>query len=133
MAVTPLLASVWGRREASGPSAPTKFAAGLAQIGVVYLLLLLMIGVMIVAGASEVFVGPVSLSLATRIGNSSFASQLVGLNFLTLSLGSSLSGLMGQLYAMIDTRAYLLLVAVIGIGAGASLWTFRTGLGRRLG
>lgn len=54
--------------------------------------LLLMIGVMIVAGASEVFVGPVSLSLATRIGRSSFASQLVGLNFLTLALGSSLSG-----------------------------------------
>lgn len=147
VAVTPLLARFWGRREASGPSAPTKFAVGLAQIGVAYLLLLLivltlpgtsiplllMIGVMIVAGASEVFVGPVSLSLATRIGPSSFASQLVGLNFLTLALGSSLSGLMGQLYTLIGTRVYLLLVAVVGIGAGALLWAFRTSLARRLG
>ncbi|SJM54943.1 peptide MFS transporter [Gulosibacter sp. 10] len=144
--VTPLIAQIWGKSGTRGPGAPAKFGIGLIQIGLAYVLMLVVlqvfpgaavpllpiIVVMIVAGSSEVFVGPISLSLSTRIGPEAFKSQLVGLNFLTLALGSSFSGLLGQLFSITDDVTYFLLVIAIGVVLGGALWLARKPLQRGL-
>jgi POT family proton-dependent oligopeptide transporter len=94
--------------------------------------LLLVIVVMIVAGSSEVFIGPIGLSLATRIGPAAFKLQLIGLNALTLALGSSISGLLGQLFEVMDPVPYFVVIVAIGLGLGVALWLFRTPLQRAL-
>lgn len=137
--IIPLAARMWSTLGARQPGPVTKAAIGLTQIGCAYLFLLiiskatgdaeipllLILVFMMAAGSSEVFVGPIGLSLATRIGPEKFRSQMVGLNFLTLALGSSLAGLLGQLFTAIDNASYLALTAVCGIGIGLALFAAR--------
>ncbi|MGW2340041.1 peptide MFS transporter [Streptomyces sp. NPDC001661] len=144
--ITPLIARLWTRMGDRQPGPVTKVAIGLTQIGCAYLFLLilseatgnaeiplfLILVFMAAAGSSEVFVGPIGLSLATRIGPSTFRSQMVGLNFLTLALGSSLAGLLGQLFTAIDNASYFTITAVCGIGIGLALIAARKPLGRLL-
>ncbi|WP_425825440.1 peptide MFS transporter [Streptomyces fractus] len=142
--ITPLVARLWTRLGDRQPAPVTKVAIGLTQIGCAYLFLLvlseatgsaqiplfLILVFMAAAGSSEVFVGPIGLSLATRIGPQAFRSQMVGLNFLTLALGSSLAGLLGQLFTAIDNASYFTITAVCGIGIGLALIATRRPLGR---
>ncbi|MFE6157334.1 peptide MFS transporter [Streptomyces sp. NPDC056486] len=144
--ITPLIARMWSRLGERQPGPVTKVAVGLVQIGCAYLFLLvlseatgnaeiplfLILVFMMAAGSSEVFVGPIGLSLATRIGPEAFRSQMVGLNFLTLALGSSLAGLLGQLFTAIDNASYFTITAVIGIGIGLTLLATRKPLQRLL-
>ncbi|MGP3776591.1 peptide MFS transporter [Streptomyces sp. SDT5-1] len=144
--ITPLIARLWTRLGDRQPGPVTKVAIGLTQIGCAYLFLLilseatgnaeipllLILVFMAAAGSSEVFVGPIGLSLATRIGPGTFRSQMVGLNFLTLALGSSLAGLLGQLFTAIDNASYFTITAVCGIGIGLALIAARGPLGRLL-
>ncbi|MEU5053860.1 peptide MFS transporter [Streptomyces sp. NPDC056121] len=144
--ITPLIARLWKKLGHRQPSAVTKIAIGLTQIGCAYLFLLviseatgtadipliLILLFMMAAGSSEVFVGPIGLSLATRIGPGKFRSQMVGLNFLTLALGSSLAGLLGQLFTAIDNASYFTVTAVCGIGIGLALLATRKPVGRLL-
>lgn len=132
--VTPLIARLWTRMGDRQPTAPTKFAIGLAQVGTAYLLLLLtllmpehgvspffMMAVMILAGSSEVLVGPIGLSLVTRIAPQRFKAQMVALIFLTLALGSSLSGVFGQLFSAIAPGLYFTLIGGGSVLLGAVL------------
>ncbi|MCQ8186938.1 peptide MFS transporter [Streptomyces rugosispiralis] len=144
--ITPLIAKVWKSLGERQPGPVAKIAVGLIQIGCAYLFLLviseatgkadiplvLILLFMMAAGSSEVFVGPIGLSLATRIGPGTFRAQMVGLNFLTLALGSSLSGLLGQLFTSIDNASYFAVTAVCGIGIGSVLLAVRGPLGRLL-
>ncbi|WP_329582281.1 POT-type proton-dependent oligopeptide transporter [Streptomyces sp. NBC_01361] len=144
--ITPLIARLWKRLGERQPSPVTKVAIGLTQIGCAYLFLLIISEVtgdaviplflillfMMAAGSSEVFIGPIGLSLATRIGPEKFRSQMVGLNFLTLALGSSLAGLLGQLFTVIDNASYFTVTAVCGIGIGLILFAVRKPVGRLL-
>ncbi|MFC9430522.1 peptide MFS transporter [Streptomyces sp. NPDC056987] len=146
--ITPLVARMWNTLGERQPGPVTKVAIGLIQIGCAYLFLLvisetttgdaeiplaLILLFMMAAGSSEVFVGPIGLSLATRIGPEKFRSQMVGLNFLTLALGSSLAGLLGQLFTAIDSASYLTVTATCGIGLGLALYAGRRSVGRLLG
>ncbi|MEU0490261.1 oligopeptide:H+ symporter [Nocardiopsis sp. NPDC006139] len=144
--ITPLIAGLWNLLGDRQPGPVAKFAVGLTQIGCAYLFLLvvseatgeahiplvLILLFMVLAGSSEVFVGPIGLSLATRIGPRAFRSQMVGLNFLTLALGSSLSGLLGQLFTVIDNASYFTVIATAGIGLGLVLFAARGPVGRLL-
>lgn len=137
--ISPLIASLWERMGARQPSPATKFAIGMTQIGCAYTFilalssvtgdanipLLLVLLFMALAGSSEVFVGPIGLSLVTRIGPAPFRSQLVALNFLTLAVGSSLSGLLGQYFTTVANSTYFVTVALIGLATGALLFVVR--------
>ncbi|UNS95315.1 oligopeptide:H+ symporter [Streptomyces tubbatahanensis] len=144
--ITPLVARLWGRLGRRQPGPAAKFAIGLIQIGVAYFFLLvvstvtgngtiplfLILTFMALAGSSEVFVGPIGLALATKIGPAKFRAQMVGLNFLTLALGSSLSGLLGQLFAAIPSSAYFTIVATSAVALGGALLLARKPLNKWL-
>lgn len=134
---TPLIARTWSRMGPRQPGAATKFSIGMLQIGCGYIVLLavsLMFGThipvlvmllfMVVVGISEVLVGPIGLSLATRIAPEKYKSQLVALIFLALAAGSSLSGLLGQIYSAMDDNLYIGMIAVIAIGLSLALRFF---------
>ncbi|MBP1325861.1 POT family proton-dependent oligopeptide transporter [Leucobacter exalbidus] len=144
--ITPLIAKLWHKLGDKQPSPVTKFGIGLIQIGCAYLFLLiistatgnayiplaLILLFMVIAGSSEVFVGPIGLSVATKIGPKSFRSQMVGLNFLTLALGSSLSGQLGQLFTKIESPQYFMIVSSTGFVLGLLLLIGRKPLGKLL-
>ncbi|WP_309248138.1 peptide MFS transporter [Rothia santali] len=137
--ITPVIAKLWNLMGDRQPRPATKVAIGLIQIGCAYVFLLivsqstgdafiplaLILLFMAAAGSSEVMVGPIGLALATRIGPGAFRAQMVGLNFLTLALGSSLSGLLGQLFTKIDGAAYFSLVGFGALVLGGALYLAR--------
>lgn len=142
----PLAATVWKRMGPRQPKAGTKFSIGLVQIGIAFLYLLMisnlftdqeipfgfLIAFMFIMGSSEIFVGPIGLSLATQIAPKAFTAQMVALNFLTLALGSSLSGLLGQYFTGVSNNTYFLTIALIAIAAGLALFAGRKPIHRRL-
>lgn len=142
----PLIASLWKKLGAKQPRAATKFSLGMVQIGVGFFFILLISALvfqeaipvlvvllfMVIVGSSENFVGPIGLALATQIAPKAFTAQMVAVNFLTLALGSSLSGLLGQLFAAIPNNAYFAGIGITAVAVGLALMLVRKPLQRNL-
>ncbi|WP_235352069.1 peptide MFS transporter [Brevibacterium sp. UCMA 11752] len=139
VAMLPVAAAIWKRMGPRQPKAGTKFAIGLVHIGLgfAYILLISMafhgssipfvyiVVFMFVMGSSEIFVGPIGLSLATQIAPKAFTAQMVAINFLTLALGSSISGLLGQYFTVVSNDIYFLTIALGAVIAGLVLFGVR--------
>lgn len=142
----PLIASLWTKMGSRQPGAAAKYSIGSIQIGVGFFFLLvisawafqdeipvvLILIFMAIMGSSENFVGPIGLALATQIAPKAFTAQMVAVNFLTLALGSSLSGLLGQLYAAIPNSAYFVIIGASAVLIGVCLLLVRRPLQRSL-
>lgn len=142
--VAPFLARTWTRLGDRQPSVGAKFAIGLLVMSLGFLLLMifsatfrdaniplaLVLLCMLIVGSTETLVGPAGLSLASRIGPQVFKAQMVGLNFLTLGLGSALSGVLGQLYSVMNTELFFALNAAAGVVAALVLFWLRHPLKR---
>lgn len=125
--LAPLFALLWTKLGDRAPSTPLKFAIGAGGMGVAFLLflpwsggvgnstpLLGLVLINLVFALAEMNLSPVGLSLSTRIGPEAFRNQSVALFYLTVSLGSALSGTMAGFYSPESEGAYF---GVIGGGA----------------
>ncbi|TSD40396.1 MFS transporter [Rhodococcus sp. KBS0724] len=142
VAVSPFVAMLWMRLGARQPGTPAKMAIGLMLVGGAYLLLLLsvlfpgktvppvlVLVCMAIAGVSDIFVVPPGLAIATRIAPEHFQAQTVALLFLALAAGSSISGLLGTLFAKVSAEEYFLLVGGLALLAGILLALFAKRIG----
>lgn len=146
VAMLPVGAAIWKKMGARQPKAGTKFAIGLVQIGLGFAFILVISALfdgttipfayivvfMFIMGSSEIFVGPIGLSLATQIAPKAFTAQMVAINFLTLALGSSFSGLLGQYFTAVSNNTFFLTLALGAVAAGLSLYAFRRPIHRSL-
>jgi POT family proton-dependent oligopeptide transporter len=109
--LAPLFALLWIKLGPRQPSTPTKFALGNITIGLAFLLFLLWAGgvgpttpmlavafILLVFTIGELLISPVGLSLATKISPRVFRSQTVALYFLSVALGTALSGSLAGYY-----------------------------------
>jgi POT family proton-dependent oligopeptide transporter len=60
---------------------------------------------------------PVGLSLSTKLAPAAFRSQTVALNFLSVALGTALSGSLAKYYSAADETSYF------GVVGGAAIVT----------
>ncbi|AQW48338.1 peptide MFS transporter [Streptomyces violaceusniger] len=125
----PLMAGPWRRGAVGRLAPPAKFALGIGSVSVAYLLMLLtgfwapgktvspllVASCLILAGISEVFVGPIGFTVVTRIAPEAFATQLVALKILTLGAGSTLSGILGAYYTHLSPSQYFVVVGGLGL------------------
>lgn len=107
----PLIAIIWTKQGARQPRTHHKIAIGLLLIALSYALFaalsgsrgpvnglwLVLLG-MLVMGIGEVTVVPAAMSITTKLAPSRFPTQMMSLYFLTMAGGSTLSGLIAQLY-----------------------------------
>jgi proton-dependent oligopeptide transporter, POT family len=111
-----------------------KFALGAGGMGVAFLLflpwaggvgattpVLALVGILIVFALAELNLSPVGLSLSTRVGPAAFRSQSVALFYLTVSLGSALSGTLAGYYAPEHEGAYFGIVGGVALVLGLVL------------
>jgi proton-dependent oligopeptide transporter, POT family len=126
--LAPLFAVLWTRLGTRAPSTPAKFAIGAAGMGIAFLLFLPWAGgvgnttpvlavvlILLVFALAELNLSPVGLSLSTRIGPAAFRNLTVALFYLSISLGSALSGTLAGFYAPEHEGAYF------GITGGAAI------------
>ncbi|MFT4200654.1 peptide MFS transporter [Gordonia sp. (in: high G+C Gram-positive bacteria)] len=129
-----LFAALWTALGDRQPSAPVKFALGTALMGVAFLCFLPMagggpgsapllglVGILLLFSFAELMLSPVGLSLATRLAPRAFHSQLVALFFLSVALGTALSGVLAGFYDESHERPYFLSLGLASLVAGGAI------------
>ena len=129
-----VFAAMWTRLGDRQPSTPVKFALGTASIGVSFLLfipmagggansapLLGLVGVLLFFTISELLLSPVGLSLSTKLAPAKFHTQMVALFFLSVALGTAMSGLLSGYYDEQHEVPYFLVLGVAAIVVGGVL------------
>ena len=83
--------------------------------------LLAMIGILLAFTVAELLLSPVGLSVATKLAPEPFKTQMVALFFLSIALGSAVSGLLAQWYATVPESVYFGVLGGIAILLGLLL------------
>jgi POT family proton-dependent oligopeptide transporter len=110
--LAPVFALVWIKLGHRQPSTPIKFALGNVAMGLAFLMFLLWAGsagpttpvlavafIVLIFAIGELLISPVGLSLTTKISPKVFRSQTVALYFLSVALGTALSGSLARFYS----------------------------------
>ena len=129
-----IFAALWTKLGTRQPSTPIKFAVGTAVMGGAFLLflpfaggaanstpLLAMIGILLVFTVAELLLSPVGLSVATKLAPEVFKTQMVALFFLSVALGSAVSGVLATWYATAPETVYFSVLGGIAIVLGIML------------
>ncbi|MEU4312657.1 peptide MFS transporter [Nocardia sp. NPDC024068] len=132
IALSPLFALMWTKLGDRAPSTPRKFALGVAGMGAAFLLFLPMAGttgravpalvvlfIMAVFAVSELLISPIGLAVSTQLAPEHFRAQMMALYFLSIALGTTLSGLLARFYSADDEFAYFGITGLVAIAAGA--------------
>ncbi|MEN3302454.1 oligopeptide:H+ symporter [Pseudonocardia sp.] len=125
-------AALWTKLGPRQPSTPVKFALGTAIMGVAFLLFLPMagggpasapllglVGILFVFTIAELLISPVGLSLSTKLAPEAFRTQMVALFFLSVALGSALSGTLAGYYSAESEVPYFGVLGAVAIIVGA--------------
>ena len=129
-----VFAAVWTKLGDRQPSTPIKFVVGVAVMGLAFLAfipmasdvpnsapLLGLIGVLFTFTVAELFLSPVSLSLATKLAPAKFQTQMVALLFLSISLGTTMAGVLAGSYSVQGQVPYFLTLGLVALAAAAVL------------
>ncbi|MBE1500251.1 POT family proton-dependent oligopeptide transporter [Amycolatopsis lexingtonensis] len=131
----PVLAALWTKLGERQPSTPMKFVLGTVLMGAAFLLflpmvgsgknaspMLAMVGILFVFTIAELCLSPVGLSLSTKLAPEAFRTQMVALNFLSISFGTAMSGKLAEYYTVDDEAPYFSTVGGVAIGVGVLLF-----------
>ena len=129
-----VFAALWTKLGSRQPSTPIKFSAGLAVMGIAFLLFLTMAGggpnsapllglagILLVFTIAELLLSPVGLSLSTKLAPEAFRTQMVALFFLSVALGTAMSGVLAKLYSTDHEGAYFGVIGGVALVLGALL------------
>ena len=128
-----VFAAIWTRLGHRQPATPLKFAAGTMTMGLALLLFLPFVGAAPTrptAGADRHRAGvhprrtaafPVGLSVTTKLAPEAFHAQMVALFYLSVSLGTAISGELARFYTAENEGTYFGALGGIAIGIGALL------------
>jgi proton-dependent oligopeptide transporter, POT family len=141
-----VFAAIWTKLGDRQPPTPLKFAAGTVVMGIAFLLfipmastqpnsapLLGLIGVIFVFTIAELLLSPVGLSLATKLAPEAFKTQMVALFFLSVALGTALSGTLAQYYSTETQVPYFGILGGVAIVIGIALGLMTPWLERLMG
>ena len=141
-----VFAAIWTKWGAKQPSTPVKFAFGTAIMGVGFLAflpfaggaanstpLLAMVGILLVFTVAELLLSPVGLSVSTKLAPELFKTQMVALFFLSVALGTAISGLLAEWYATAPEHLYFGVLGGIAIVLGVILALFTRPILRLMG
>lgn len=140
-----VMAALWTKMGYRQPRTPMKFTMSMIILGASYLCfipflstgqvmpLTIMALLLLTITISELLLSPISLSFATKIAPQSFKTQMVSFNFLTLSLGFTLGGvLVDKCYVPEKAVEFYALLGALGIGGGVLLLVMMPMLNRML-
>ncbi|WP_431797942.1 peptide MFS transporter [Microbacterium kunmingense] len=129
-----VFATLWLKLGARQPSTPVKFAIGTTIMGVAFLLflpfagggpnstpLLALVGILFVFTVAELLVSPVGLSVTTKLAPELFHTQMVALFFLSVALGTSISGWLAQFFDVNNEGPYFAILGGLAIVVGIGL------------
>ncbi|WP_413451656.1 peptide MFS transporter [Georgenia phoenicis] len=130
--LAPVFAALWTRLGRRQPTTPVKFSLGVMLMGAAFLIFLPMAGtsavpvlwialIMLVATGGELMLSPVGLSLSTKLAPKAYPVLMVALFYLSVALGTALSGSLAGFYSEDNEVAYFGTLGAVTIGIGLVL------------
>ncbi len=132
-----VFAAIWTKLGSRQPSTPVKFGLAAIVMGAAFLLflpfagggenstpLLAIVAILFVFTVAELLLSPVGLSVTTKLAPEAFHTQMVALFFLSVSLGTAISGQLATLYNPDDEVPYFSSLGLIAIAVGVVLLLF---------
>ncbi|GHD11012.1 peptide MFS transporter [Zhihengliuella salsuginis] len=127
-----VFAAMWTKMGDRQPSTPLKFGAALVIIGIAYLVfiplesldktpLLALAGILLLCTWAELFLSPIGLSVATKLAPVAFTTQMLALFYLSISLGTTLAGILAGFYTEGNEIPYFLALGGTSIVLGVAL------------
>jgi POT family proton-dependent oligopeptide transporter len=129
-----VFAAVWTKLGPRQPSTPLKFALGTIGVGLAFLLFIPFAGtgtngtpiyaillILLVFTVAELLLSPVGLSISTKLAPERFRAQMVALFFLSIALGTALSGQLAGYYDPQNEGPYFGILGAIAIVLGSAL------------
>ncbi|WP_396288317.1 peptide MFS transporter [Curtobacterium sp. KT1] len=129
-----VFAALWTKLGDRQPSTPTKFALGTGIMGVAFLLflpfvnsgqngtpLLALVAILLVFTLAELLLSPVGQSVATKLAPPKFQTQMVALFFLSVSLGTAVTGVLSRYYDPADEAPYFTILGLVAVAVGVVL------------
>ena len=136
-------AVMWTKLGKHQPGTPLKFAAGTVVMGIAFLLFLpfssdragstplwAMIAILFVFTIAELLVSPVGMAAATTLAPQAFKAQMVALFFLSVALGTAMSGVLSADYNPAHEGSYFGALGAVAVVIGLVLAVFSKPLGR---
>ena len=125
-----VFAAIWMRLGDRQPVTPVKFGVATILMGLAFWLFLLMpsgensvpllgLGlILLVFTVAELLISPVGLSLATKLAPRMFVTQMVALFFLSIALGTAMSGKLAERYDPADETPFFLWIGLAAVVTG---------------
>ena len=142
---SPLFAALWIRLGKRDPSHPVKFALGLLFVGLGFLSMasgaaqaasgervspLYLIVCYLCHSVGEVCLSPVGLSAMTRLAPDRVTGLMMGVWFLSISVGSYLGGQIAHAYEGLSQQGLFTTIASLTIGSAVVMWLLARPLNR---
>ncbi len=145
MALAPVFAWLWLwlNRRGREPSTIVKFASGLVLVGASFFVFLAplsiaegghrtaamwLVGIYFVQTVGELTLSPVGLSVTTKMAPKKYASQMMGVWFLAVTAGDSVTALLSNPAVggvSLDRMGFVGLEAALAVVAGVAVWMYR--------
>jgi POT family proton-dependent oligopeptide transporter len=129
-----VFAALWTKLGPKQPGSPLKFALGLAVMGLAFLAfiplsgggpgstpLLAMAGILFLFTMAELFLSPTGSSVSTKLAPKAFQTQMVALYLLSISLGTTLAGILAGYYSPENEVPYFGFIGITAIVLGVAL------------
>ncbi|MHA7209301.1 peptide MFS transporter [Arthrobacter sp. MDT1-65] len=129
-----VFATLWTRLGSRQPSSPVKFSFGLMVMGLAFLAFIPFAGggpnstpliglaaILLLFTWAELFISPIGLSVTTKLAPEAFRTQMLALFFLSISLGTTVSGLLAGFYSEENEVPYFAFSGVTAIILGGAL------------
>ncbi|MDJ0316690.1 MULTISPECIES: peptide MFS transporter [Arthrobacter] len=131
-----VFAAIWTKWGPRQPGTPVKFSVALIVMGLAYLTfipfagmaavpLMAIVLILLLFTVAELMLSPVGLSLATKLAPAAFQTQMVALFFLSVSLGTAMSGVLAQWYDPANETPYFLVIGLVSIAFGVLLFAVK--------
>ncbi|MDN5904413.1 MAG: peptide MFS transporter, partial [Micrococcaceae bacterium] len=127
-----VFAGIWTKMGDKQPSTALKFSGALIIMGIAFLVfiplnslektpLLALAGILFLFTMAELLLSPIGLSVATKLAPVVFTTQMVALFYLSVSLGTTLAGILAGFYTKGNEIPYFLTLGVTAIVLGVAL------------
>ncbi|GAA2059605.1 MFS transporter [Streptomyces albiaxialis] len=140
--IAPVFASLWLalNRRSKEPTTTAKFAFGLVMTGLSFFVFVIPMGmasdgtkvsplwlvlIFLMHTIAELCISPVGLSVTTKLAPAKYASQLMGVWFLAVTAGDSVTGLLSIGGADLSTTGMVALEASLAVLAGFAVYMYR--------
>jgi POT family proton-dependent oligopeptide transporter len=149
-ALAPFLNMFWARQAKRGkePTSVVKMALGCLMLGASFLVLMLatrgisetqritflwLVLCTFIYTLGELYLSPIGLSLVTKVAPARLVSMLMGMWFLSSFFGNYLSGYLGTYYEKMPKDSFFLMLALLGVIAGAAMFALKRPLKKAIG